>query len=394
MQLPRYNALARLLHWLIAGLIISQYVLAKLAERAHDNDHVIAQLAILANHKSIGITVLALAFLRLLWRAIHTPPALPRTMPSWQQRVSGLTHWLLYFLVIALPVSGWLMSSAKSYSVSWFNLMPLPDLVPVDSSLAERLVSVHELLAEVLFVLAVLHMLAAFKHFIIDKDGVMQRMAGWGGALIMLLSVAVVISQFGVFKPKSSAARALAVSTNQPSGATNIETHAEIESALEPWQIDYSQSFIKFSGDQAGAPFTGEWQQWQANIKFDVNDLAASVFDVRIDIASVASGDKDRDEHIVSPDFFDQQQFAHAQFQARSFRTTASGFIADGQLTMKGITKPIAFKFTVEDTDSGRVLMGTADVDRLAWNIGVGDWEDTTWVGQQVTVDVKVVSNQ
>lgn len=399
MQQPHYTRVAQILHWLIAGLIVSQYVLAKLAERAEEQANLAAQLAILANHKSIGITVLGLVLLRLIWRVTHRPPALPSTMPAWQLRISHLMHWALYALIIALPISGWLMSSAKSYSVSWFNYLLLPDFVEPNKSLAKQLQTLHDLFAEILFVLALLHILAAFKHLLFDKDGVMQRMASKAGLAILLVSIIAAVSQLGFPQRKAIDDKETPTTTLISSEKVNAEPQTkELSTArasdLPYWQIDYAKSHIKFTGDQAGAPFTGEWQRWQAEIQFEHDDLDASRFDVLIDIASVETGDDERDQTIVGDDFFAQERFAQARFLAEQFTAQDKGFAALANLTMKGITKPTEFTFTVNEEAGQLILTGVAKLDRLAWNIGAGDWTDTSWVGQTVTVDVKVVASK
>ena len=159
-----YSNIAKLLHWLIAGLIISQYVIAELAEYAGDNGEVVQKLALLANHKSIGMTVLFLSVLRLSWRLFNKPPALPENMPSWQHIASHLTHWAIYGLIFTLPLSGWLMSSANAYSVSWFNLFVFPDLVSADKSLASLFHDAHEILGKLLFCLVLLHVPVSYTH--------------------------------------------------------------------------------------------------------------------------------------------------------------------------------------------------------------------------------------
>ena len=168
-----YGWVAQWLHWIIAALVVTQFVLGQLAEAT---DAPVRQLALLANHKSVGITVLLLAVLRLCWRAGSTQPVLPVRMPPWQVYASKITHWLLYGLIFALPISGWLMSSASAYSVSWFNLVELPDLVSPNEALKDVLISVHHLLATTLFLVASVHLLAAIKHHFVDHDDVLKRM--------------------------------------------------------------------------------------------------------------------------------------------------------------------------------------------------------------------------
>lgn len=171
----RYGYIAQILHWAIVALLIVQVTLAKIAEGLPLG---LEKLATLARHKSVGITILGLAVLRLAWRLFNRPPPLP-PMPRWQASAARLNHWALYALLFAMPVTGWLMSSASNYPVSWFGLAQLPDLVAPDPALKERLETVHEALARVLIALALLHVAAALKHQFVDRNGLLHRMLPW-----------------------------------------------------------------------------------------------------------------------------------------------------------------------------------------------------------------------
>ncbi len=177
-----YTSTAKLLHWLVASLVVVQIVLANLAERAEDADDLVSELALFANHRSVGITILALIIIRLLWRWRNPPPPLPDTVPKWQLMASRVSHYSLYAILLVMPISGWLMTSAADVSVSWFGLVDLPDFVSPDHERHEFFEGIHELLATLLFVIASLHILAALKHRLFDKDGVLQRMLPVSGA--------------------------------------------------------------------------------------------------------------------------------------------------------------------------------------------------------------------
>lgn len=178
-----YTPTAIILHWLVAALVVVQFVLANLGERAEDAEDLVRELALFANHRSVGITILVLAIIRLLWRWRNPPPPLPDCLPRWQVIASRISHWSLYGILLAMPLSGWLMSSAGDVSVSWFSLVQLPDFVAPDHELHEAFEEVHKLLAKLLFVLASLHILAALKHRLFDKDGVLQRMLSAPGGI-------------------------------------------------------------------------------------------------------------------------------------------------------------------------------------------------------------------
>jgi cytochrome b561 len=169
----RYGAITQLFHWIIVALIITQFVLAL---RAEDLPLGVKKIALLAQHKSVGMTVLALATVRIVWRFASRVPEVPSSTPAWQQHAARGSHTFLYLLLFLMPLSGWMMSSARNFPVSWFGLFTFPDLVGADRALYERLHDVHELLATTLFVLAIVHALAALKHHFVDRDNVLRRM--------------------------------------------------------------------------------------------------------------------------------------------------------------------------------------------------------------------------
>jgi cytochrome b561 len=170
--LTRYGAVAQLFHWAIVALVITQFVLAKRAEGLSP----VAKIGILATHKSIGITILSLALLRLAWRLINPVPQLPAGAPRWQERAAHVSHFLLYALLFITPLLGWLMSSARNFSVSWFGLVTLPDLIAPNKAAFETLRDAHEFVAESLAVIAIVHAAAALKHHFFDRDDVLRRM--------------------------------------------------------------------------------------------------------------------------------------------------------------------------------------------------------------------------
>lgn len=378
-----FSNTARILHWSVAGLIVGQYVLAKLAEKAEHHDKTLEQLALLANHKSVGITILVLAVIRLAYRLISKTPDLPESMPRWQKLASKASHVLLYYFLFALPLTGWLMSSAKAYSVSWFNLFALPDLVSPNESIADIMHSGHHFLSKALVVIAAVHILAALKHHFIDKDEVLKRMAGIKSWLLFAVVITIIIGAFG---------RGLNSSTAPKQVTDRITKNVVVlsNSNLPEWEVDYDQSYIKFTGDQAGAPFEGTWQKWTAIIQFDATQLEQSRFNVSIDPSSGFSNDQDRDDTIRSTDFFDIVQFPEAHYQAQNFSASGNNFISKGALSMKGLANDVELTFSVSSKGNKRVLIGSAPLDRLIWNIGTGDWSDTTWVGQTIMVEVYV----
>lgn len=168
-----YTRTAKSLHWLMALLLIG---LLALGFYMQDLPLSPEKLQLYAWHKWAGVSAFLLVLLRLSWRLAHTPPPLPASMPRTMQLAAHAGHLLLYGLMIVIPLSGWLMSSAKGFQTVWFGVLPIPDLIGKDKATGELLALVHKSL-NLLFVAAILgHVAAALKHHFIDKDDVMTRM--------------------------------------------------------------------------------------------------------------------------------------------------------------------------------------------------------------------------
>ena len=168
-----YGAVAKLLHWGILALIIAQYVLAEAAEELEDGPD---KLATIANHKSIGMLILLLMLARIGWKLANRglPQSVPMARP--QQIAAAAGHGILYLLLLILPLSGWLMSSAAGYPTAFFGLFEFPMLVGENHDLHEALEEVHETLFNAVVIVAVLHALAAMFHHFWMKDETLRRM--------------------------------------------------------------------------------------------------------------------------------------------------------------------------------------------------------------------------
>jgi cytochrome b561 len=134
------------------------------------------KLQLYSYHKWAGITAFLLVLTRLAWRATHRPPPLPPGTSSVVRVAANVAHAILYLLMVAIPLSGWLMSSAKGFQTVWFGVLPIPDLIGKDPELGETLRAVHAYLNFTLIAVALGHVAAALKHQFIDKDHLISRM--------------------------------------------------------------------------------------------------------------------------------------------------------------------------------------------------------------------------
>ena len=168
-----YTPVAKGLHWLMAVLILG---LLALGIYMHELPLSPQKLTLYAWHKWVGVTVFLLVWLRLAWRVTHRPPALPETMAAPMRLAAHVGHAALYVLMIAIPLTGWLMSSAKGFQTVWFGVLPIPDLLGRDRELGDLLQQVHKLLNLLLMLTLAGHVLAALWHHVVLKDDTLRRM--------------------------------------------------------------------------------------------------------------------------------------------------------------------------------------------------------------------------
>lgn len=171
METERYSRVARWLHWGMGLLIIGNLAGGLL----HDIDPKL----IMPLHKATGILILSLAVIRILWRVTHKAPPYPASMSSGARFLSTAAHHSLYLLMLVIPLSGWIMSSASDRPISFFGLFDVPKFAVVkDSLMAEISHEGHEILGFVMIALLVVHIAAALRHQFVLKDGIMARMLG------------------------------------------------------------------------------------------------------------------------------------------------------------------------------------------------------------------------
>jgi len=345
-----YGSIAKLLHWSIVVLIITQLVLGISAD---DLPNGLRKLELLAWHKSFGMLILMLALVRLAWRYANPRPAPPADMPRWQRLAAVGTHRLLYALILLQPLTGWLMSSYKNYPVSFFGLFQWPDLVAPDAGMHELFEEVHEWLARLLVTVAIIHASAALYHHFGRRDDVLRRMLPFTGTVLLLIL---------------TAGNALAAAA---------------------WRTDAADSQLVFRAMQAGAEFEGRFKRFTPEIRFDPADLAGSRFLVEIDTRSADTQDGDRDAALASGDFFATDRWPTARFETTAFAAKGAGkFEARGRLTIRDVTRDVLLPFTFTPAADGQhaTLAGGTTIRRLDFGVGQGEWTDTTWVGNEVKI--------
>ncbi len=350
-------------------MLLGQFIMANIAE---DLPLGMEKIAVLARHKSVGITILMLAVLRLGWRALNPTPRAPAGAP-WEHALARGAHVALYGLLFAMPLSGWMMSSAKNYPVSWFNVLPLPNLVPVSESIYEFMHEAHELLATALIVVAVAHVLGALRHHFIKKDDVLKRMLWMAAGASLLLGAPITPTAAA---PTPAAAPS---PTATPTGAT------------QSWRFQPTGSTLTFIFEQAGAATEGRFGQFNATLLQPIEPTARGTLSVTVDLATLATGDTQRDTLLRGADLFDVAKHPKAQFKVSSLAPSKQGrLLLDGVLTLRGVSKRLSIPASLQPDVTAKprtvILQGETTLNRLDFGIGQGEWKSTEWVANAVKV--------
>jgi len=159
--------------------------------------------------------------------------------------------------------------------------------------------------------------------------------------------------------------------------------------AAADYTIQPAASTLGFAGTFQGAGFSGTFGKWTAVIRYDAAHLSASKFDVTVDLASAKTGDKDRDTALPGADFFNVAKFPQAHFVTTGFRQSGAQVLADGNLTLHGVTKPVTLNVTFKPQGVGAVLDVAGSLKRLDFGVGGGDYADTS----VIAADVKITAH-
>ena len=343
-----YTRTAVILHWATAVLIISAFALGLYMVGLAFSP---AKLRLFSYHKWIGVTVFLFAASRLLWRTFHGAPELPASMPAWERFAAKAAHWLLYALMLIVPVSGWIMSSAHGFQTVYLGILPIPDLIGKNKELEEALELVHFILNKGLMLLAALHIAAALKHHFIDRDDVLKRMLRLTGALLVMA--------FGPLLCHSAQA--------------------------EP--IIRDASSVEFVSRQMGVPIKGSFRVFDADVRFDPADLKAGRAVITIALDSIDAGSEDATVEIKRRPWFDVRNYPRAEFTSGTVAQTGPGlYRVNGKMAIKGRTRDVSAPFTAKRAGDQWTFDGKFTLKRLDFSIGEGAWSDTGTVADEVEI--------
>lgn len=343
-----YTVTAVALHWATALLIASAFAIGPYMVSLEFSP---IKLKLFSYHKWVGVTVFLLALLRMAWRVFHPPPALPDRMPPWERLAAKAAHLALYALMLAVPLTGWLMSSAHGFQTVYLGLLPLPDLLARDRALAEGIELVHYVLNKTLLITALMHAAAALKHHFIDRDDVLRRMLGLRNLMAALLVV------------------------------------SSLPGAVEAATAVREDSSIEFVSRQMGVPVRGAFKRFDAEVRFDPADPLRSRASITIDLDSVDAGSEEATVEIKRRPWFDVRNHPRAEFVSGSLSTLGPGrYLVTGEMTIKGRAREVSAPVSVRRGAGAWLFEGKFVLNRLQFGIGEGAWAGTGTVAAEVEV--------
>lgn len=412
----RYSGIAIVLHWALALLLLFQLGLGWSLEDLPNSTRFVA----FQFHKSVGILILVLSLARLLVRLIVPRPG-AEGAPA-LKLLAAAVHWLLYFVMIVGPITGWIIVSSARVKLPTllFGTIPLPHL-PVSHAWAEPAETIHGLIGWLLAGLFVLHVAGALRHHLL-RDDLIGRMLPASLGRRPALSVAVVVALLaclgafaaGLFgyaraggktpapapvasptpaeapTPVPEASAAASPTPSPSASASAAATDAAVP--VRSWKVAPGGT-LAFRTDYSGEAINGRFTRWTADIQFSPDDLEHSKIAVDVDLASVSSGDSERDDTLKGDDFFGVAAHPKARFTATRIRKQGSGYVADGTLALAGASRPVPVAFTLKIDGTHAQASGTATVKRLAFGVGKGQWSDPGTIPDAIAVTFRFAAD-
>ncbi|MEO9790036.1 MAG: cytochrome b/b6 domain-containing protein [Aurantimonas coralicida] len=403
----RYTSGAILLHWTIALAILFQLAVG-LAMVHLDAMPDALRFALFQWHKTIGILVLCLTLARIAWRLVNPPPALAPTTTRAERAASGLVHLAFYALMLIVPLSGWLLVSAAAAgiptylflidSLEWPHL-PVAALVPgMDAAALEDVFGfAHKWLALSFLGLLVLHVAGALKHSLVDAVPSFSRMLPHHGMarpqtrlIAIPIALAVVLSALGGGLVAGQSDALLEAGATRADRATAAP---DAGPAGGDWIVDPAQSRLGFETQFSGKTLTGTIGAWQADVRFSPEALDLAEASITIDAASIDVDNSFVAPQVQSTDGFASETHPTVTLQLSDFRALETGYEAGGTLTIKEKSLPVTVPFRFEqDGDGTAHVVGSATVDRTAFDLGVANDPTGQYLDRAVTIRFELVA--
>lgn len=386
-----YGRVARVLHWLTAGLILLAWPIGWWAEGLPyaTGEELALKAQAFSVHKTLGVAAFFVAVARILWalgQRHPEPVSVEHRLEVW---VAAMVHWALYAAMVIVPLSGWLHHAATEgfAPILW----PFGDNLPFvqkSESFAAVMGAVHIFATKAILVLVVLHVAGALKHAVIDRDGTLSRMllgrpAGQGkpaptpfarglafAAWAVLVAAAVSLTAFG---PKPPVA---------PTGSNA----AAVEGGN--WLVETGT--LGISVTQMGSVVKGNFTDWQAEIQFDPEAQTGNR--VRVEIATESLSLGSVAAQAKGPNFLNVGEYPKAVFAA-DIRAEGTGYLAEGTLSLAGADIPVRLPFTLEISGDQAKMVGQTRLDRRDYGVGK-TYADEKTLGFGVDVEIELTAKR
>lgn len=408
--IERYGAIAALLHWIIAVLIVG---LLALGLFMHDlpqasADEVSWKIWLYSLHKTFGIATFFLVVLRIVWAFFNTRPAPLHPERKAETLLAEIVHWGLYVAILATPLAGWIYHAAtEGFAPIWWPFSQDLPLVPESRSLAHIADTIHAALGYTIIGFVSLHVLGALKHTAIDRDGTLARMVpgmsmahesaararmsadmGQRHFPAMLAGLAIVVLAVGaIFYIESAANADRDVAAAIQSDAASADAPADPADGAALWQVDRAASTLAITVAQNGTPTDGVFRDWNADIRFDPENLEASSVRVEVQVGSLEIGDVGE----TATSLLKAGAQPVAVWSADEFRQLEPGrYEAVGTLELAGRSAPLNLPFALQIEGGEAEMQSETTIQRLDWGVGEDDYPDGGTVGLEVTLRIGV----
>jgi cytochrome b561 len=408
-----YSYKIKFFHWLMASIILA---IAFLGFYMVSITYSPLKLSLYGWHKSFGTLILILLFFRVIVRFFSTKPNPIKNHKRWERLLSHFIHVLLYALMISLPLTGWLMSSAGDYAHSFFGLFNLPKIVEQNETLFNQMRIAHELCIYLLIAAVCLHIAGALKHHFIDKDKTLIRMLSKANSssfsYILVFGLVFYFSAIGFvyfknYMEHSNILKLLDADSKIFANEIKDKTLENQQIAIDKihpgdlthWDIDLNRSQLSFSVNVYNEPFEASFNTFGGSIYFEESNLSNSRAEIWIDMHSAISGSKDRDKYMKNAIWFNSESFPESRFLVNDFeKIKENQYVANGELHLKGVVIPLKLPFILEISKNEQnkreaIVSGNIVINRLDFAIGQGEWQDTSSVEDQVNVSISLVAH-
>jgi len=390
----RYGAVSKSFHWLTALLILTLIPLGLFAENLpYETQEELARKAwFFSLHKTLGVTVFFVAFLRILWALSQPKPGLLNADKKLESCAAEAVHWLLYAALVVVPLSGWIgHAAAAGFAPIWWPFGQGLPLIPKNTAIEHAAGAVHWLGTKILIATLLLHVAGALKHHVIDRDATLRRMLPGEPAIgplpdqlhrrtpeVAALTIWAGVLVIGIL---------LGLSGGSENGAAEA---AALEDVASDWEVQTGT--IAIGVVQFGSEVEGSFADWTAAISFDetVDQGIAGNVTTTISIPSLSLGSVT--DQAMGPDFFHASAFPTARFVAE-IKTGPDGYLAEGTLSIKDNAVPISLPFQLTINADTAEMRADTKLDRRDFGIGA-TMTDESSLGFGVKVKITLTATR